>query len=128
VAKGVGLHESRTRVVFHLPLGDFAEEQAANKILKFLKSKRRQASGVKGFTHSIFRPAVFRGWWWSHDAKNWCDDPIVIVMVDFMIDFSDLKLSQKIKVMKGVIRQWYRHYGKPQEEIWVVAHQVMRFD
>ena len=128
MAKGIGLHENRTRVVFHLPLGDTKEEQAANKVLKFLKSQHEDDSGVKGFTHSAFRPAVFRGWWWSDPADDWCDDPIVLVFVDYRIDFGDLRLSQKIKELKKTIRYWYRYFGKPQEEIWVVAHQVMRFD
>jgi hypothetical protein len=128
VAKGVGLHENRTRIVFNLPLGDIKEEKAANRVLDFLKSQRQADPAVSGFTHSVFRPAVFRGWWWSPQADDWCDDPIVLVFVDLKMDFGDLRLSQKIKELKKTIRALYRNFGKPQEEIWVVAHQVMRFD
>lgn len=128
MAKGIGLHENRTRVIFHLPLCDIKEEKAANAVLMFLKSQHEGKAGIKGFTHSVLRPAVFRGWWWSMRADDWAEDPIVLVFVDYKIDFSGLELSEKVKELKKPLRYWYRYYGKPQEEIWVVAHQVMRFD
>ena len=128
MAKSIGLHEHRTRVVLHLPLNDTQEEKAANQILWFLQEQRKEASGVKGFTHSVLRPAVFRGWWWSAKEKSWCQDHIVLLLVDYKIDFSDILLPKVVKELKKAIRYWYRYYGRPQEEIWVVAHQVFRFD
>ncbi len=110
------MHENRTRIVFNLPLGNIKEEKAANRVLDFLKSQRQADPAVNGFTHSVFRPAVFHGWWRSPEADDWCDDPIVLVFVDLKMD-GDLRLSQKIKEWKKTIRSWYRYFGRPQEEI-----------
>jgi hypothetical protein len=36
------------------------------------------------------------------------------------------ELSQQVAALEHTIRKWYRHYGSPQEEIWVVSHAIMR--
>lgn len=128
MAKRIGLHENRTRVMFHLPLNDTKEEKAANKVVQYLQSQKQEDGGVKGFTHSVFRQTVFRGWWWSQATEQWCQDQIVLFMVDLKIDFADQRLSAQIRELKKTIRHWYRYFGKPQEEIWVVAHPITRFD
>lgn len=40
----------------------------------------------------------------------------------------DPRLSAKVTELKRTIRKWYRHYGSPQEEGWVVAQPLIRED
>ena len=127
-AKQVGLHEVRTRVTCNLPVNNWPEEQAFFAVLEYLKSLRNQAIGVSGFTHSMLRPAAYLGYWWPDDAQEPVRDRIVICTVDYRLEFSSQQLSQQVKSLKQSIRKWYRHFGSPQDEIWVIAHPVMRQD
>ncbi len=126
VAKHRGLYEVRTRIISNLPVNDELEEKAFFKFIDFLKKQKE--IGVQGYTHSALRPAVFRGYWWSEKLDNWVPDNIVLCIVDYKLSFSDQELSGKIKELKETIRKWYRHFGSPQEEVWVVAQQIIRQD
>ena len=79
-------------------------------------------------TTSQVRPAAFMGNWWSVVKRRWMQDRIVIVIIDLKLPFSDPSVSQEISDLKETIRTCYRDCGSPQEEVWVVAHQVFRQD
>jgi hypothetical protein len=123
-----GLHEVRTRVTCHLPVGRYQEEMAFFKVIAYLDQQRDEGIGVNGYTHSILRPAVFRGYWWPTGANEPVRDEIVLLLVDYLLDFSDQRLSAKVAELKRTVRKWYRHHGSPQEEFWIVAQQVIRQD
>ena len=123
-----GLHEVRTRVMCNLPLNNAREEKALFQIVEYLNELRHQGIGVTGYTYSETRPVVFHGFWWSEGAAEPIHDQIVLCTVDYLLPFGSKELSQQVKLLKQAIRKWYRHYRSPQEEIWVVAHPIMRQD
>ena len=127
-AKRKGLYEVRTRVTCHLPVNNQQEERALVKVIAYIRAQREQGLGVSGYTVSAMRPAAFQGWWWSDTTREWVADDIVLCLVDYQIRFNDPRLSAKVKELKRTIRKWYRHYGSPQEEVWVVAQQLIRED
>jgi hypothetical protein len=127
-AKGVGLHEDRVRVTCHLPLNNVREEKAVLRILRYLQRQRDRPIGVKGFSHSELRPAVFRGYWWSSRRQRWVEDKIVLLIVDYRLSFGAEALSHTVRDLKQNIRGCYQKCGSPQDEVWVVAQQVIRQD
>jgi hypothetical protein len=126
--EGIGLYEERARVTCHLPLNNAREEKAVLRILRYLKEQRREPIGVKGFTHSEFRPSSFRGFWWDARRREWVEDKVVLCIVDYKLGFSDERLSVKVEELKRTIREAYRKCGSPQDQVWVVAHPVIRQD
>jgi hypothetical protein len=123
-----GLHEVRTRVTCHLPVNDQREEKAFFKVLTYLKGLKDQRIGVTGWTTSALRPAAFQGWWWSEERAEWIPDSIVLCIVNYQLGLNDSALSAQVNALKQAIRKWYRYHRSPQEEVWVVAHQVIRQD
>jgi hypothetical protein len=115
-------------VTCHLPVNDAREERAFFRILAYLKSLKDRGIGVSGWTTSLLRPAVFHGWWWSERLEEWIPDDVVLCFIDFHLAFDDQVLTKQVDELKRTIRHWYRYYRSPQEEIWVIAHQVLRQD
>jgi hypothetical protein len=107
-------------------VNDEREERAFVKVLGYLKGLKGQGVGVTGWTISVARPAAFRGWWWSEQGREWISDDITLCIVDYHLTFDDPALSAQVRTLKQTIRKWYRYHGSPQEELWVVAHAVMR--
>ena len=126
--QGKGLHEVRTRVTCNLPVNNVREEKAFSKLLAYLDELRHEEIGVSGYTHSQIRLAVFHGYWWPEGAIKPIHDYIVVTTVDYRLDIDSPEISDKIKELKQTIRKWYRHHGSPQDEIWVVAHPILRQD
>jgi len=127
-AKGQGLHEVRTRVICHLPVNTGQEEKAFFKVLSYLRGLKDQGLGVGGWTTSALRPAAFHGWWWSEDRQEWVRDDLVLCFVDYRLAFDAPVLSERVAELKRTIRKWYRLHRSSQEEVWVVAYQVIRQD
>jgi hypothetical protein len=111
-----------------LPVNQDREERAFFKVIDYLKSQREEAVGIQGFTHSVSRPTAFRGYWWSEEQKKWLSDSIVLCFIDDKLGIDEKVLSAKVKELKQTIRRWYRYYGSPQEEVWVVVQQIVRQD
>jgi hypothetical protein len=124
-----GEHEERTRVTCHLPINNAAEEKAFKEIISHVDRLHRENIGVDGYTYSD--PNSFFGRWWlaSPTGSDWMTDKITLLIVDFKIALTDqtVSLSEKVAELKGIIHQAYAKYGRPQEEVWVVAHRVTRF-
>lgn len=55
-------------------------------------------------------------------------EDVVLCLVDFKLRFFDRRLSRHVAQLKQFIRREYARYGVAQEEIWVVAYQVLRHD
>jgi hypothetical protein len=125
-AKPKGLHEVRTRVMCNPPLNNRQEEKAFFQVVEYLNELRHQVIGVGGYTYSETRPAAFHGFWWSDDGDAPVHDQIVLCTVDYLLPMGSRELSQQVTALKQTIRKWYRFYGSPQEEVWVVAHPIMR--
>ena len=127
-AKRKGLHEVRTRVMCNVPVNNGQEEKAFLKVLQYLNDLRHRDIGVSGYNHSESRPAVFHGFWWPDGAAEPVHDQIILCTVDYLLASGSEELSQQVKELKQTIRKWYRYYGGPQDEIWVVAHPIIRQD
>lgn len=123
-----GLHEIRTRVTCNLPVNNLREEKAFRKVLAYLDSLHHQAIGVSGYCHSEMRPPAFHGFWWPTNATKPMHDSIVVCTIDYLLAPGSVELTERLREHKQTIRKWYRHHGSPQDEIWVVAHPVIRQD
>ena len=126
--KKKGLHEVRTRVTCNLPVNNVQEEKALFKVVDYFNELRHQEIGVTGYTYSETRPVAFHGFWWPDGADEPVHDQIVLCTVDYLLGSGSQELSQKVKELKQTIRKWYRYFGSPQDEIWVVAHPILRQD
>jgi hypothetical protein len=127
-AKRQGLYELRTRVTCNLPVNNSQEEKAFFAVLDYVSSLRHEQIGVGGYTHSVLRPAAFHGYWWPDGADEPVRDHIVVCTIDYLLASDDRELSKKISELKQTVRKWYRYYRCPQDEIWVVAHPILRQD
>jgi hypothetical protein len=124
-----GLHEVRTRITCNLPVSRNQEEKAFFKVLAYLDTQRDAGIGVNGYTHSVLRPAVFRGYWWPEaGADKPIGEAVVLLIVDYLLDLGDRRLTEKIAELERIIRKWYRYHGSAQEAFWIVAQQVIRHD
>jgi hypothetical protein len=112
----------------HLPVNNAQEEKAFFKVLSYLHGLKDEELGITGFTTSTSRPAAFHGWWWSDDRQRWVRDDQVLCFVDYRLALDDPALGQRVAELKQTIRKWYRLHRSPQEEVWVVAYQVIRQD
>jgi hypothetical protein len=74
------------------------------------------------------RPTAFHGYWWPEEADHPIRDALVVCTVDYLLEFDDPRISFKVKELKDTIHKWYRHYKSPQDEIWVIAHPIIRQD
>lgn len=127
-SRGKSLHEVRTRVTCNLPVNNAREEKAFLKVIAFLNDLRTEGIGVTGYTFSEMRPAVFHGYWWPADADEPVHDQIVVCTIDYLLASGSSELSSRVRELKKTIRKWYRHHGSPQDEVWVVAHTILRQD
>jgi hypothetical protein len=104
------------------------EEKAFFQVQAYLHQLRHQGIGVRGYTHSSLRPAVYHGYWWPEDGDLPVRDAIIVCTIDYLLDIDSQEISKKVKELKQTIRRWYRHYKSPQDEIWVIAHPILRQD
>jgi len=109
-------------------LNDQREEKAFFKVLDYISQLRHQSLGVSGYTHSVVRPAVFRGYWWPADAESPVEDRIVMVTIDYRVAFGAQELSDKVKELKRTVQSCFRQFKSPQDEVWVVAYPIIRQD
>jgi hypothetical protein len=118
-------HEDRLRVVLHLPLKDDEQERAVMEVTKYIQQRcQDESSGVEGYTASQLWPPIFSGYWW--DKGQSFDDRIVIYLLDFKIS-PGVAPSQEIRKLKEEIADLYKRLSVREEEVWVVAHQVIRY-
>ena len=123
-----GQHEDRTRVICTLPLRSLAEERAFKAVIAYVRDQQQKGIGIDGYTYST--PGAYSGYWWSTETSNWVQDKIVLLFVDYKISLGDPKapaIAEEITELKVKIHGFYERYGSPQEEVWVVAHPIMRY-
>jgi hypothetical protein len=136
------VYEDRLRVICHLPANHHDEELAVYEVIDYLKGRKDDPDDpieISGFTYSEFvaregsRDAagggpIFQGVWWDCE-KEWVPDQIALLIVDYQQpdDVSRSSFLQAIVRLKQAIFDRYAENGRPQDEIWVVAHQLMRF-
>lgn len=113
--------------MFNLPIEDENEELAINYIISYLQNQRTQRIGLGGFTHSLLKNPVFRGFWWSKVRQQWIKDRLVLFVIDYHLDIDDPLLIQHLRTLKITIAVAYRTYGSLQEEIWLVSYKILRY-
>ena len=119
-------HEQRDRVTCHLPYGNAAEEKAFARVINYLQEQRRNRLGVTGYTFSD--PSSFHGFWWSAKRRQWVQDRIVLLTIDYRVPIGNpnRSLLEHLERLKTVIEEAYSHFGSPQDEIWIVKHPIDR--
>jgi hypothetical protein len=122
-----GENEARYRVVCHLPVNNAEQEIVIFEFLKLLKElKNIEGAEIGGFTMSRVESPVFFGYWWFQEQKKWARDKLILCYIDYKIDPDRQAVSEIIRQLKQSIEDLYRTYSNPEEEIWVVAHPVVR--
>lgn len=127
----LGLYEERTRITFYLPEGRPDEAKAVASFITYLRSKRGTRRGhgrITGFTRTRTFPHPYEGWWWSTTRQRWVRDPLAVVVIDHELPIGDQRCQDQIDEFKQTAAKCYADAGRPQEEIWVVAHPIWRQD
>jgi hypothetical protein len=120
-------HETRFRIVCHLPSNDEKQEAAVRAVVSHLQD-RSVNPNFTGFTISnVFQPA-FTGYWYSEDENSWIADKIVLCTMDYRPTEREA-VSRTIGDLKSRIGTLYSELADhPEQEIWIVAHEVVRLD
>lgn len=127
-AETEGLHDTRTRVTFFLPIADSGDEKAVRAVVDYLRKQRTtKRTPVSGFTHGALIDAGFTGYWWSPRRRKWFREQVVSFVVDYGHQLDDKEIGWTLKRLKKAIRSRYKRYGKDQEEIWLIAQRVTRY-
>jgi hypothetical protein len=123
----MGAHEERIRVVCHLPVNNDDQEFVIFQFLKMLRElKDVEGAEIGGFTMSRVESPVFFGYWWSEDQQKWVKDKLVLCYIDYRADPTIRPVSQVVRELKENIENLYLVHAKAEEEIWIVAHPVVR--
>jgi len=90
---------------------------------------------VTGYTYTNPRPASFVGSWLgkpptveceSRVRSRWVPDKIVLLMVDYHLDYSDPRLTTVVSDLQAAVKVAYEINDCPETEFWIVTQQVFR--
>ena len=117
----------------HLPCGSANEEKALYDVFDYLHKQTSAHTPVVGFTHSKFLPTVYTGWWFGKrpgqeraGRRTWTRDDIVIVMIDYHLDYEDRRVRPVVEQLQAALAQAYVENGCQQAEFWITTEQVYR--
>lgn len=120
-----GRYDIRTRVTFFLPTAQASEEKAVYDIISYLEQQRTRRVPVTGYTHSRLRNAVFRGGWWA--GSDWVREGVALFVVDYGYPLGNRQLDRALGRLKQVIGGAYSRHGSPQQEVWLIAQEAIRY-
>ncbi|MFI5180622.1 MAG: hypothetical protein ACHQPI_04465 [Thermoanaerobaculia bacterium] len=109
----------RARVICHLPISKPEEEVAVLQILGHLQSQ------FKGLTRSAYYPPAFHGSWWDAENERLVSEDVILCMMD--IEETEALPAIAFK-LKGYISGVYAARNSPQDDVWVVAHQLVQYE
>ncbi len=119
--------EHRTRVTCHFPCNNAEEAHLIQAFVDYLEKRRGKPFGLHGYTHSAIRSPVYTGCWRLQKSKKYLKENVVLFLVDFDFPLESDQLTQAMREMRAKIQEWYEtHTGLTQQEIWIVAHPVVR--
>ena len=125
MSKNVGQPRVRpnwVKLEFYLPVNDQLEMNAVKAVTVDVREL------YNGITHSIERPAVFRGWFKSKRSKKWLPDQVCHVVVFVELDTSETEVDTHLQLICDFADECYlKNTGKVQEEIWVLVSNVMQY-
>ncbi|HYK02232.1 MAG TPA: hypothetical protein VE974_10780 [Thermoanaerobaculia bacterium] len=122
--------ETRIRIICHLPNNNARQAFVVHKVFGYLRKKAVNRH-CGGFTHSSVWPTAFGGGWYSQKKpRSWVPDHIVVCMIDWLVDESVRDDASTVaEKLRTTIRKLYEKYADhPEEEVWIVAHEIMRLD
>jgi hypothetical protein len=124
--------ETRIRIICHLPNNNARQAFVVQKVFGYLK-RMAVHDHCGGFTHSSVWPTTFGGGWYSHrQPGSWVPDHIVVCMIDWLVATDDSakdNVSTVAEKLRTRIGKLYAKYADhPEEEVWIVAHEIMRLD
>ncbi len=120
------MREPKVRVTFFLPNNNQDEEDAVSAVVRYLKRQQTAAVPITGFTCSNIDEPGFTGTWWDGNAGNWVEDQVVYFIVDFPGNVDDVLLDDPLARLHKGITRLYAAVGRPQKEVWVIAHGAVR--
>ena len=113
--------------MFHLPAALPQEAKVINKFIGFLEDLRNKPFGLHGFTASTLAPAAFIGYWRLSTRTGYSVEKVVLVIIDFELGLESDALRDRLASIKAEIQRLYKkHTGQQQDEIWMIAHPIVR--
>lgn len=135
--------ERHVRVTFFLVANTEEHLRAIDGVKNYLKaqeflSEKEKKLPVTGFTHSLFPgfpqwlsgETVFTGYWWDTSEKyikKLVIEKTVLFIIDFIAYAEEWKTDENIALLKTRILGYYETFQSPQEEIWIVKQDVVRY-
>lgn len=120
-------YRDRLRIICHLPANNSAQSAAIGRFFDYL---RNPGTGIDGYTSSSPHPALFHGYWWKEDDKQWIRDSIVVCMIDYLLE-EKKPATDVIANLKRKIDRLYREAAPDEREkqdvIWILSHQVIEY-
>jgi hypothetical protein len=123
-----GLQEDRTRVTLFLPVHKTDDIRAVRLVIGYLRRQRTvKDCKITGFTFSMFPNAAFFGIWWSSKRRKWIPEKVALIIMDYHCPIGEAKLDHALGRLKHTVHRSYAKFGRPQDVVWIIAEQVMRF-
>ncbi len=138
--------ERRVRVTFFLVAHRESEIEAVDEVIDYLTSQylslflnKEWELPITGFTHSavhditLQKDPIFIGRWWSDYITDelpeitLSKENVVLFIVDLPAIAEEWKTDENIAFLKTKIFEFYKMFGSPQEEIWMVKQDIYRY-
>jgi hypothetical protein len=115
---------STTRVVFHLPISQEAQEGVIMDLLEWLREVQQKHAAISGCMHSDPWPPLFRGYSWDHSRDVFEKQGSVMFVVDFRYPESPRPL---VLELRNRLRSAYALIPPGGFELGIVAHPIEAF-
>src|SRR5947208_315891 len=126
-ADSEGNVEHHTRVVCHLPCNKPDEIKVVKRFANYLEAQRKKPFGLKGYTKSVTTARTFTGYWRRSTRGKFLQENVVLFLIDYEHSLESQAMLDNLAQMKQFLQGWYVEFtGKPQDEIWMVAHPIAR--
>jgi hypothetical protein len=111
-----------TRVALVLPVNNRHERRAAAAAIAEVESR------FGGVTHSVLRPAGYRGYWVDPETGQRFVDQVAMVITDVESTPDDPDFVAGVGQLKADVLDAYNRVGSPQLEVWLLIHGISRVE
>jgi len=119
--------ENRTRVFLHLPSKTSGQKTAVSRIIDFLRGQKNNPTHpVNGFTFTPRSLPTFYGLWFDHVNKQWIEEPIVIVIIDYECGHEGDGFGTVTAKLRTTVVDAYVQHKCKQQDVWIVVHPLLR--
>lgn len=134
-----------TRCMVFLPVPGKEEQKAFHRVVRYLKEVTAGQDGKKlparisGFTQSslpvelwindkvIELDAAFIGYWWSTEQEGWCDEDVVVIIIDHELRPWRPRFRKFLNELALEIHRSYEEYKRPQEAVLISTNGALGY-